>query len=227
VTAAVLEHRPLILGVAGGSGSGKSTVVKELVRILGPERTQVIHHDSYYRDLAHVPFPERVATNFDHPDSLETALIVDHVTMLRRGQAVEIPSYDFPTHTRAATTRVVSPAPVLVLDGILVLQDHRLRSLMDLKVYVHTDHETRLQRRIARDVAERGRTPESVRAQFETSVLPMHLEFVEPCRAHADIVIEEGGYNEDGILLVVERTRKLLARLRDASAGSGLSAPAR
>ena len=202
--------RPVVLGVAGGSGSGKSTVVKEVCRILGNRVTSVLHHDSYYRDLAHLPFEARVERNFDHPDALETGLMVEHLHVLLRGAPAEIPTYDFSTHTRARETELLHPTPVVVVDGILVLADPRLRDTMDLKVFVDTESDIRLLRRIRRDVVKRGRTADSVIAQWEATVRPMHLEFVEPSKRFADLVVPEGGYNRVAVDLVVNRLRTLM-----------------
>lgn len=203
-------ERTVVLGVAGGSGSGKSTVVSEVRRLLGSGWTTVLHQDAYYRDLSHIPFEERVAVNFDHPRSLENELLVQHVAALLRRESVEAPLYDFSTHTRRAETETHEPAPIVILDGILVLADAHLRGLMDLKVFVDTEADLRLIRRIRRDVIERGRTPESVIAQYEATVRPMHLEFVEPSKRHADLVVPEGGFNRVAVDLVVARLRALL-----------------
>ncbi len=206
--------RPVVLGVAGGSGSGKSTVVREVRRILGDDVTSVLHHDAYYRDLAHLPFEARVEVNFDHPDALETELMVEHLHALLRGVPVQVPTYDFSTHTRAPQTELVHPTPVVVVDGILVLADPRLRDVMDLKVYVDTEADIRLLRRIRRDVVKRGRTADSVIAQYEATVRPMHLEFVEPSKRFADLVVPEGGYNRVAVDLVVTRLRALMDERR-------------
>ena len=206
----VRSGRTVVLGVAGGSGSGKSTVVSEVCRLLGPGHTTVLHQDAYYRDLAHIPFEERVTVNFDHPRSLENELLVEHVEALLRGEPVQAPLYAFSTHTRRPETEPHEPAPVVILDGILVLSDPRLRERMDLKVFVDTEADLRLIRRIRRDVIERGRTPESVIAQYEATVRPMHLEFVEPSKRHADLVVPEGGFNRVAVDLVVARLRSLL-----------------
>lgn len=203
--------RPVLLGVAGGSGAGKSTVVREVRRILGPERTSVIHHDAYYRDLSHLSPAEREATNFDHPEALETELLVEHLRSLLDGQAVAVPAYDFSTHTRREDAHQLRPRPVLLVDGILVLADARLRSLLDVSVFVDTDEETRLRRRMRRDTRDRGRTRESVLAQFNDSVRPMHQELVEPSKAHADVIIQEGGHNHEAIFRIVGHVRRLLA----------------
>ncbi|MDP2956531.1 MAG: uridine kinase [Longimicrobiales bacterium] len=211
--------RPVVLGVAGGSGSGKSTVVREVCRALGGGMAAVLHHDSYYRDLARLPFGERANTNFDHPAALETELMVDHIRLLVEGVPVELPTYDFSTHTRSAATQLVRPTPVVVLDGILVLADSRLRDTMDLRVFVDTEAEVRLLRRIRRDVARRGRTADAVIAQYEATVRPMHLEFVEPSKRYADLVVPEGGHNRLAVDQVVARLRSLLAA-RSAVAGA-------
>jgi len=204
-------HGPVVLGVAGGSGSGKSTVVREVCRILGPGVASVIHHDAYYRDLSRLSSEQRAAVNFDHPDSLETDLLVAHVESLLSGRTVELPTYDFSTHTRAEATEIREPTPLLILDGILVLADARLRSVMDLKVFVDTEADLRLLRRIRRDVVKRGRTAHSVIAQYEATVRPMHLEFVEPSKRHADLIVPEGGYNRVAVDLVVTKLRTIMA----------------
>ena len=198
----------VILGVAGGSGSGKTTVVQELVRGLHPAQVAVIHHDSYYKDLAHLPFEERTQVNFDHPDSLETELLVTHLRALRNGQSVEVPIYDFSTHVRRSEVRMVEPTGVIILDGILILADPRLRGLLDIKVFVDTDPDIRFIRRLRRDLRDRGRSLESVVDQYERTVRPMHLAFVEGSRTHADIIIPEGGRNQVAIDLLVSRLRK-------------------
>jgi uridine kinase len=206
-----LRARPVVLGVAGGSGSGKTTVVREVCRILGEDITSVLHHDAYYRDLAHLPFASRVEVNFDHPDALETELMVEHLRALLRGMPVEVPTYDFSTHTRAPHRERLHPTPVVVVDGILVLADPRLRETMDLKVFVDTEADIRLMRRIRRDVLKRGRSADSVIAQWEATVRPMHLEFVEPSKRFADLVVPEGGYNRVAVDLVVDRLRALMS----------------
>ena len=206
------DPRTVVLGVAGGSGSGKSTVVREVCRLLHPEEATILHHDAYYRDLGHLPFSERVSVNFDHPDSLQTELMVEHARQLMDGRAVDVPVYDFSRHLRRRETERRDPATVVILDGILVLADARLRELMDLKVFVDTEADLRLIRRIRRDVVERGRTAHSVITQYEATVRPMHLEFVEPSKRFADLVVPEGGFNRVAVDLVVARLRSLLAR---------------
>jgi uridine kinase len=205
-----VEARPVILGVAGGSGSGKSTVVREVVRALGDDTASVLRHDWYYRDLAHLPLADRVGVNFDHPDSLETELLRSHLQQLLAGVAIQAPVYDFSSHTRASGTVWVEPTRLIVLDGILVLAHAELRELMDLAVFVDTEPDVRLIRRIRRDTQNRGRTAESVVGQYEKTVRPMHLEFVEPSRRHADLTIHEGGHNRVAVELVITRARELL-----------------
>lgn len=200
----------VLLGVAGGSGSGKSTVVREVVRRLEPSIASVIHHDSYYRDLSHLTMQQRVETNFDHPDSLDTALLVTHLDLLMSGRPAQVPRYDFSTHTRHGEPRRVAPRPLLILDGILVLAHAELRDLMDYRVFVDTDAETRLERRVRRDVRDRGRTRASVIEQYRRAVEPMHAQFVEPSRAHADMTISEGGYNRRAVDDLVQEVRALL-----------------
>jgi uridine kinase len=200
----------LIVGFAGGSGSGKTTVVREILRSLHPAPVSVIHHDSYYRDLVHLPFEERAEMNFDHPDALETSLLVEHLTLLRSGKAVEVPVYDFATHTRTDKTRQVEATGVIIVDGILVLADPRLRELLDIKIFVDTDADIRFIRRLRRDIRDRGRSLESVIDQYQRTVRPMHQAFVEGSRAFADIIIPEGGRNQVAIDLLVSRLRMVV-----------------
>lgn len=200
----------VVLGVAGGSASGKSSVVREVARMLGEERTVVVHHDAYYRDLSHLALPERKQVNVDHPDALETELMEAHLRRLLAGEPVEVPVYDYTTHTRSTERVPVEPAPVVIVEGILVLAEERLRRLMDLKVYVHVDEQERFARRLSRDVRLRGRTPESVRRDHVARVQPMHACFVEPSRAWADVVIREGVRNRDAVAELVRRIEEML-----------------
>ena len=200
--------RPLFIGLAGGSGSGKTTIADEVVESLG-EEVAVVHHDAYYRHLPELTFEERARVNYDHPGSLETELLIEHLESLRSGQAIEQPVYDFSDHLRAAETIRVGPAPVILVEGILVLSEPELRSELDLKIFVDTDADLRLARRIERDITERGRSVESVITQYFATVRPMHLEYVEPSRRYADLIIPEG-YNPAAVATVVELIRSRL-----------------
>ena len=200
----------VIVGIAGGSGSGKSTIVAELVHLLGPGITTVIRHDWYYRDLSHLELEDRTEVNFDHPSSLETELLVKHVMTLIAGNSVDAPSYDFSTHTRSSSTIQLEPSQVLILDGILALAHEQLRKLMDICVFVDTDVEKRLERRLERDSGERGRNPASVIQQFESTVLPMHHKFVEPSRAYAEITISGGHQDSATVKQLAFRVQELL-----------------
>lgn len=200
--------RPLFIGLAGGSGSGKTTIAEEVVdRLEG--RVAVLHHDAYYRHRVDLSLEERTRVNYDHPSSLETELLVEHLEQLRTGLAIERPVYDFSTHLRSEETVRVEPARVVVVEGILVLSDAQLRSELDLKIFVDTDPDLRLARRIERDISERGRSLESVLTQYFATVRPMHLEFVEPSRRYADLIIPEG-YNPAAVATVVELIRSRL-----------------
>jgi len=202
--------RPIVIAVAGGTGSGKTTVAKEILERVGAQHIAYIPHDAYYRDLSHLSPDERAQVNFDHPDSLETKLLVEHLLALRDGRAVEIPIYDFTTHTRTPHTRRVELAPVILVEGILVFVEPELRKLFDVKLYVDSDADVRFIRRLRRDILERGRTVESVCDQYLSTVRPMHLEFVEPSKRYADVIIPEGGFNEVAIEMVAARLRGLL-----------------
>ena len=203
------EARPVIIGVAGGSGSGKTTVVREIVRALGPDRVTLIQHDSYYLDRSGMTPAERAAVNYDHPDALETALLVDHVRDLLRGRPVRVPVYDFATHTRTADAVEAAPRRAVIVEGILVLTDPELRALMDIRVFVDTDADLRLIRRLERDVAERGRSIQSVVAQYLDSVRPMHLEFVEPSKRYAHLIVPEGGENTVAVDMLITKLRSI------------------
>jgi uridine kinase len=196
--------------VAGGTGSGKTTVANEILQRVGAEHITYIPHDAYYRDLSHLPPRQRDQVNYDHPDALETGLLIKHLKELRAGRAVEIPVYDFTTHTRAQHTRRVEPAPVILVEGILVFAEPELRKLFDVRLYVDTDADVRFIRRLRRDMEERGRSAESVCEQYLSTVRPMHLEFVEPSKRYANVIIPEGGFNEVAIEMVAARIRGML-----------------
>jgi uridine kinase len=188
------EHS-LVLGIAGGTGSGKSTIADEVVAGMGPGNVAILQQDSYYRDLSALPLSERARMNFDHPDALDWPLLREQVGSLRAGRAVEKPVYDFRNHSRLAATVRVEPRPLLILEGILIFHDPELRAAMDIKVFVDVDPDIRFIRRLERDIRERGRSLDSVTQQYLSTVRPMHMEFVEPARRHADIIIPGGGQN--------------------------------
>jgi uridine kinase len=201
--------RPLFIGLAGGSGSGKTTIAEEVVERL-EGRVALLHHDAYYKNLVDLTFEERSRVNYDHPDSLETDLLIEHLEDLRSGLAVHHPVYDFPTHLRSKETIYVAPARVVIVEGILVLAEAGLRSELDLKIFVDTDPDLRLARRLERDIHERGRSVDSVIEQYFATVRPMHLEYVEPSRRYADLIIPEG-YNPAAVATVIELIRSRLA----------------
>ncbi len=207
-----METRPVMIGVAGGSASGKTTVVRRIVESLGNEQVTVLEHDRYYRDRSNLRLEERAALNYDHPDALETDLMVHHAMELREGRAVEVPVYDFAKYTRAAATETAWPRRAIILEGILIFADAALRGLMDVKVFVDADPDIRFIRRLQRDVAERGRTMQSVIDQYLNTVKPMHLEFVEPSKRYADIIVPQGGYNTVAIDMLLTLIRSLATR---------------
>ena len=202
--------RPLIIGIAGGSGSGKTSVTNAVLDHLDPSRVTVIQHDSYYRDISCHGGKTPSEVNFDHPGALETDLLVRHLQEMRSWGPVEQPIYDFTTHTRRPGTRRVEPREIIIIDGILIFVDRALRELMDIRIFVDTDADERLIRRIRRDINERGRSLESVIEQYTRSVKPMHLEFVEPSKRWADIIIPQGAENTVAIDMVVSKIRMLL-----------------
>ena len=200
------EDQPLVIGLAGGSGSGKTTIAESVLNIVGAEHVVLIPHDAYYRDLSALSLEERSMINFDHPDSLETELLAAHIKRLRAGESVQRPVYDFSTHTRSKETVTIDAESVILVEGILVLAEPELRDLMDLRVYVDTDSDLRLLRRLRRDLVERGRTVDSVIEQYETTVRPMHIQFVEPSKRFADIIVPEG-YNPGAVGTVISMIR--------------------
>ena len=202
---------PLVIGVAGGSGSGKTTVVRRIVESLGDNEVIVLEHDRYYRDRNDLRFEERAALNYDHPDALETDLLVRHLHELRAGRAVEVPVYDFARYARQPASQTVTPRNAIIIEGILIYTDADLRRLMDIKVFVDTDDDTRFIRRLQRDISERGRTVQSVIDQYLGTVKPMHLEFVEPSKRYADIIVPQGGHNAVAIDMLLTLIRGLAA----------------
>jgi uridine kinase len=201
---------PVVVGVAGGTGSGKTTVAQAILDRAGTSQISLIQHDAYYKDLGDLPLPQRALRNFDHPDALDNQLLIAHLKKLKSRQPVDMPVYDFTTHTRTSKTQTVKPSRVILVEGILILADEALRQLMDVKIYVDTDADIRLIRRIQRDLAERGRTLDSVIHQYRATVRPMHEQFVEPSKRHADIIIPEGGFNEVAMDLIAARIKALL-----------------
>jgi uridine kinase len=199
---------PILLGLAGGTGSGKTTVTKAILDKVGPERIAILPHDAYYRDGDALPLTLHDTLNFDHPDSLETDLLIQHLHELKAGRPIALPVYDFTTNSRAKRTVPIEPQPVIIVEGILIFAEPALRALFDVKIFVDTDADIRFIRRLQRDVAERGRTPESVIAQYLATVRPMHLEFVEPSKRYADLIIPEGGFNAVAIDMVVAKLAK-------------------
>jgi uridine kinase len=205
--------RPYVVGVAGGTGSGKTTVAKRIAEAVPSHLCGVLAHDHYYLDRPDLTYEARCQLNFDHPESLETSLLVEHVKALRCGETIEAPTYDFKEHRRSSVVRKIAPTPIVVVEGILLFTEPELRSEMDLKIFVDTDADIRILRRIRRDMEQRGRSFESIREQYKNTVRPMHLQFVEPSKRWADIIIPEGGKNTVALDLVVSKVRSLLVSL--------------
>ena len=212
-----LNTKPYVIGIAGGTGSGKTTFSRELVATLMTNKIVYLSHDSYYRDLSDLPFSERVKQNFDHPDALETDLMIKHLEILRSGKAVDIPIYDFVEHTRAKETEHVEPQPVILIEGILIFAVKELRDLMDMKIFVDTDADIRFMRRLTRDMEERGRSLKSVCDQYLNVVRPMHEAFVEPSKRYADIIVPRGGRNHAALDMVAA---KILSHMGQAERNS-------
>jgi uridine kinase len=201
----------MIIGISGGTGSGKTTVAQKIVASVGADNVVYLPHDSYYRNLGDMPLDLRHKVNFDHPDAFDTELLINHLEALRAGESIEQPIYDYATHSRKAETLHVEPRPIHIVEGILVFVDPKMRGLMDLKIFVDADADIRFIRRLDRDVHERGRTVESIINQYLTTVRPMHLQFVEPSKRYADIIIPEGGHNEVGMDLITCKIQSILA----------------
>ncbi len=195
----------LVIGVAGGTGSGKTTVADEIVRRIGSDGIVSVHQDRYYRDLSHIDAHRRARHNFDHPDAIEEELLVSHLGLLTSGRPAPLPVYDFASHIRTQEVELVEPRPVVLLEGILILAVAAIRNLIDVKLFVDTDPDVRLIRRLSRDLSQRGRTVQSVMDQWRETVRPMHLEFVEPSKRYADLIIPEGGFNTVALDLVISR----------------------
>jgi uridine kinase len=205
-------QRPVTIAVAGGTGSGKTTISNALLSKVGSEHIAYLPHDAYYKDLTHLSEVQRAEINFDHPDSLDTPLMIEHIYKLQAWESVEIPVYDFTTDRRTEQTELVHPQPIILVEGILILAEPELRTLFDVKIFVDTDADIRFIRRLKRDISERGRTAESVIEQYLRTVRPMHLEFVEPSKRYADVIIPEGGFNTVAIDMLADRIRSMLHR---------------
>ncbi len=202
--------QPIIIGVAGGTASGKTTVSRKILESIGPGYLEYIQHDAYYRDLSYLPLEQRKLFNFDHPDSLENELLITHLEALLQGQVVHIPVYDFTQYIRTDQLRLVEPRQVILVEGILIFADQQLRTMMDIKIYIDAPADLRFIRRLKRDVAERGRSVNHVIEQYLATVRPMHLEFVEPSKRHADVIIPRGGQNIKAIQMVVAQIQRML-----------------
>jgi uridine kinase len=204
------KKRPVIIGITGGTGSGKSTIARAIFESVPEKRASIIEQDCYYKNQSHLPPEERVKVNYDHPLAFDTDLMITHLEQLLKGQAIEKPQYDFTVHNRKKETIRVEPRDIILVEGILVLDSPRVRELMDIKIFVDTDADVRIIRRITRDMQERGRTLESVIAQYLNVVKPMHLEFVEPTKRYADIIIPEGGHNKVAIDIMVAKIKSII-----------------
>jgi uridine kinase len=204
------KNRPVVIGIAGGSGSGKTSVTNSIYEVFKENSVVVIEQDYYYKDQSHLAFEERLKTNYDHPLAFDTDLLIEHVNKLLNREPIEKPVYNYALHTRSEETVVIEPKDVIILEGILVLEDQRLRDLMDIKLFVDTDADLRIIRRLLRDINERGRTIDSVIEQYLNVVRPMHNQFIEPTKRYADVIIPEGGQNEVAIDLMVTKIKTIL-----------------
>ena len=202
-----MQNRPIIIGVTGGSGGGKTSVSRAILANFPNEKIAMIEHDSYYKDQSHLTFEERIKTNYDHPFAFDTDLMIAQINELLAGRPVDIPTYDYAEHTRSSKTYRQEPQDVFIVEGILVLEDKRLRDLMDIKIFVDTDADVRILRRILRDVKERGRSLDSVISQYLNTVKPMHQQFVQPSRQYADIVVLDGGHNLVALDMITQRIK--------------------
>jgi len=206
------DQRPLIIGICGGTGSGKTTITRRIIEALSQESVTILQQDNYYKDYPQLSYEERVKLNFDHPDSMDTPLLVEHLRCLREGGPIDSPTYDFANFQRRKETVPVFPRAAIIIEGILIFESKALRDLMDIRIFVDTDADLRFIRRLERDIRERGRTMEMVVDQYLTTVRPMHMQFVEPSKRFADVIIPEGGHNEVGIDLVIQKIKSLVPR---------------
>jgi len=206
-------RKRIVVGVAGGTGAGKTTISRTILDRIGEDRIAYVQHDAYYRDLSHLPLEERRQRNFDHPDALEDDLLLDHLRALLAGRSIELPTYDFRRYVRLGETKTVESRPVVLLEGILIFSNPQIRNLMDIKIYVDADADVRLIRRLRRDIEERGRSLDSVIDQYMRTVRPMHLEFVEPSKRYADIIVPEGGHNLVALDMICARIDAMLQAL--------------
>ena len=204
-----LQRTPILIGIAGGTGSGKTTVSQKLKAAVGPNQIAYLQHDSYYRDQSHLPPEQRARVNYDHPDSLDTRLLVEHLHMLRQGRPIEMPLYDFTQHARLRETRRMLPTRIVLVEGILIFVEKELRELLDMRIFVDTDADIRFIRRLRRDMIERGRSLDSIEKQYMATVRPMHMEFVEPSKRYADVIIPQGGHNVVAIDMLLTLIRSL------------------
>ncbi|WP_099158604.1 uridine kinase [Virgibacillus ndiopensis] len=210
-----MQDKPVVIGVAGGSGSGKTTVTRSICQRFSDKTILVIEQDYYYKDQSHLPFEERLNTNYDHPLAFDNDLLIKHIYDLMNQKTIEKPVYDYKIHTRSKDVIPVEPKEVIILEGILILEDPRLVDLMDIKVFVDTDADVRIIRRLLRDIKERGRTLDSVIDQYINNVRPMHLQFVEPTKRYADIIIPEGGQNHVAIDIMATKIENILSKNRE------------
>lgn len=207
----IVLNRPILIGITGGTGSGKSTVAMEIFSSLPEKNIVIIEQDSYYKDQSHLLFEERIKTNYDHPFAFDNDLLIENLKSLMNGNPIQKPIYNFEEHTRMKESIVVYPKDIIILEGILILDDERIRELLDIKIFVDTDSDVRIIRRITRDIKERGRTLDSVIHQYMTTVRPAHMQFIEPSKRYADIIIPEGGYNKVAIDLMVTKVKSVIS----------------